>query len=301
MAPYEIDRGPDGSVWIGLILLTEQNVGLSFLPRIAPWNSFTHHGVNVRTYVKGPPSHPKPQNTNSSQNDNDHDGYSHNEDMNGIHFASLECDHRFVSHMANCFGMPYRVATMFRSYELKTTARATTKMADENDSAVEAQIHKFRLVSKRSRDSNSILHVLFSKLWDKIPLHTTKLLEHGSQTSSNAATAQVQNKKEEPTFTVECEWERTFEPVVKSELATFLVERYHAYTYKYGTRLRGTIKHEPWPVELAKLKRLSIQNVACYEPQKMQPVIDFMASHSPESILFSPGVDPIDFEMLQPI
>lgn len=42
-----LDRTPDGSAWIGLILLTEENVGLPVLRSAC--TTITHHGVNVRS------------------------------------------------------------------------------------------------------------------------------------------------------------------------------------------------------------------------------------------------------------
>eukprot|EP00977_Amphora_coffeiformis_P017415 scaffold5683_cov156-Amphora_coffeaeformis.AAC.4 len=298
-APFELDRMEDGSVWIGLIFLTEQNVGISLLPRMAPWNSFTHHGINVRTYVKGSPTSRRPEASNGPcQNI-----------MQGIHFASLECDHRFVSHMARYFGMPYQIATMFRRYEPEkaepSNGECTSVSTIDNDRlAIQAhsKMKRFYIASKRSSGGNALFQVLFSSFLDKIPLHNTKLLGCDTDDSRSKAKNPTTDIDERSTaFSVECEWERCHIPAPNTELATFLVERYHAYTFKYGCCLRGDVEHEPWPVEGAVLNKLCITNISSYEPKPMQPIIQYMATHTPDSVLYSPGVGPIDFKMLRPV
>lgn len=299
VSPFALDRASDGSVWIGLILLTEQHVGLSILPRIAPWNSFTHHGVNVRAYVR------------CQHHDEGGGG------MPGIHFSSLECDHRFVAHMASYFGMPYRMATISRRYvqmapssrvrddddDDDASAEPKTTACDDDDVAIAAhtEVKRFRIRSVRSPGRNSLLHVLLSSLWDKKPMHSTKLLGDDGQDPNANRTTSTGGKDKSTTFTVECDWERCHGPPPDPELTAFFVERYHAYTYKYACRLRGDVHHGPWPVETATLHRLCISNISSYEPTSMQPIIQYMASHAPDSVLYSPGVGPIDFKMLRPV
>ena len=299
VAPFELDRTEDGSVWIGLIFLTEQNVGISLLPRIAPWNSFTHHGINVRTYVKGLPSSSHPE---------ERDG-THQSSTAGIHFASLECDHRFVSHMAGYFGMPYQIATMFRWYESEKadpsngeSAPRSTVGSDELVIKAHSEVKRFHIASQRLSWGNSLLQVLLSYFLDKIPLHNTKLLRYeqdpyGSRTKTDKPTMGINHTS--TTFSVACEWERCDKPAPDTNLAKFLVERYHAYTFKYGCRLRGDVEHEPWPVEIAVLNKLSITNISSYETKPLQPIIEYMATHAPDSVLYSPGVGPINFKMLR--
>jgi len=304
VAPFEVDQTDDGSVWIGLILLTEHNVGISLLPRIAPWNSFTHHGINVRTYVKGMPPSSLTQGS---------DGDNRNK-MPGIHFASLECDHRFVSHMAGYFGMPYKIATMYRRYEsekgqpsIEECASKPTAVHDDLTIGRHSKMKRFYIASKRLSGVNSPLHVLFSSLWDKIPLHNTRVLgynEHdddSNDSSTRLDPPRTGMSHKSTTFSVECEWERCHAPAPDPGLATFLVERYHAYTFKYGYRLRGDVEHEPWPIESAVLNKLRITNIFSYEPKPMQPLIEYMSTHPPDSVLYSPGVGPIDFKMLRPV
>merc|ERR1719373_1057407 len=50
------DLTPDGSAWIGLVLLTERGVGPSEPLRACTQRCFdiTHLGANIRTYVRGP-------------------------------------------------------------------------------------------------------------------------------------------------------------------------------------------------------------------------------------------------------
>lgn len=324
VAPFVLDRTTadnddnndgGGTVWIGLILLTEQNVGISWLPRVAPFNAFTHHGVNVRTYVQ----------TLDDKGDKNA----------GIHFASLECDHRFVSHMATYFGMPYQLATMSRQYwyddkkdetrctrndndntgaTLSSMDEITTENADNVACLPSTRLRKFRIVSQRTNQRNSLWHVLAAGIWEKLPWHRTKLLltnngdkEQGNNKSSTkSGVDNVQTSRTttmcSKAFTVECEWERCAadqRAVPDADLATFLVERYHAYTYKYGHRLVGQVEHAPWPVEAAKVITLNISNIDAYQPKHLQPIIKYMASHAPDSVLYSPGVGPIDFRMLQ--
>ncbi|CAD7929103.1 unnamed protein product [Amoebophrya sp. A25] len=83
-------------VWLGLVFLTERNVGPGFARDACGWlrdslglpTLITHHGINVRTYVEG----------------------------DGIFFYSLECDSRLATSGANVFGIPYRFAKIAREF-----------------------------------------------------------------------------------------------------------------------------------------------------------------------------------------
>jgi hypothetical protein len=54
-------------------------------------------------------------------------------------------------------------------------------------------------------------------------------------------------------------------------------------------------------VQKAKVNRLVLANIDQYEPGHMRTILLHMATTSPDSILFSPGVGPIDFQMLTPL
>lgn len=104
-APFVLDRY-DGSAWIGLVLLTERNVGPSICRR--RWTCVTHHGINVRTYVTGGVARSSSTAAAAADEATSAPG--------GIHFTSLECDDAFTAFGANFFGMPYKVARMERSH-----------------------------------------------------------------------------------------------------------------------------------------------------------------------------------------
>jgi uncharacterized protein YqjF (DUF2071 family) len=260
----------------------------------------THHGVNVRTYVEGAGG-----------------------DKAGIHFSSLECDDRFAAFGANIFGMPYKVANITRRYIL---GKSITKEDLPNFSSAshcddfacgksqQYRVKRFSLSSVRSSKASSLFNLLIQSL---VYLYDTSLALHGTdvrligQTSDDG---KVQEKKNESTrtktttvkqssFCVECEWERCApeEQVEDSAMTHFFVERYYVYTRKYGLNWRGQVEHQPWPVEPAKLINLTITNVASYQPVVMQPLIQHMASTPPDSVLFSPGVGPVEFNMLRPV
>ena len=168
-------------------------------------------------------------------------------------------------------------------------------------------MQKFRLVSKRSTKRNSLLDLLLAGLGEKIPWHTTKFLTNhetnkGSIQPNSQNTHATKEARTTNSFSVACEWERCpDEPIPDPALATFLVERYYAYTYKYGRRLVGQVEHGPWPIESARLSALHITSIDAYEPKRMEPILAYMATHAPDSVLYSPGVGPIDFRMLRSV
>ena len=59
--------------------------------------------------------------------------------------------------------------------------------------------------------------------------------------------------------------------------------------------------HEPWPIEKAKMKHLSFAKIDQYEPSYMRPLLRHMSETSPDSVLYSSGVGPVDFQMLKPV
>jgi len=54
-------------------------------------------------------------------------------------------------------------------------------------------------------------------------------------------------------------------------------------------------------VEEVSLTNLSIYGVDSYEPAAMRPLIGHMEKNLPDSVLFSPGVGPVRFNMLKPV
>ena len=79
----------DGEAWLGLVLLTEQGVGPGLGRRWLP--AVSHHGANVRTYVR------------------DSSG-----ERPGIFFFSLECSSLLACLGARLFAIPYWPAVMAR-------------------------------------------------------------------------------------------------------------------------------------------------------------------------------------------
>jgi uncharacterized protein YqjF (DUF2071 family) len=349
-SPFLLDRF-DGSLWIGLIFLTEESVGPSI--GRTKWTCVTHHGINVRTYVQG---------IDRDDDDADDDGVTthdininnsniniekNNNQPRGIYFSSLECDDEFTSFGANFFGMPYQVARMIRNYNF-------TASDEKNQQGNEYQRKRhYQVRSERLRSSTpSFFRMLFRNLlqWPSRILHCTIHLRNNINSNSNNILQNNENTKNDklmssvssPTivqvdteqaqqFTVNCSWnicDRSREDnahpqtqeeekdldngngngngeyLDKNQFSKWAVERYFVYTQKYGFSWRGEVEHEPWPVVSSKnvqLEHLEIANVDKYEPKNMRPIISYMAKTSPDSMLFSPGVGPVLFNMLQPV
>lgn len=312
---FVLDRTPDGSAWIGLVLLTERNVGPA--PRLL--RSFatcvTHHGVNVRTYVRGVRGR-------------------EDERTRGIHFSSLECDDRLTAFGANIFGMPYKVASIQRRHTLglwensaevadvESAEQRNQKIqqmpASERDELVDTNgtSYKMHLSSVRTSEGSSLFDLLLNALFHSnlAKLHGTEL--HFINSQPERAMKEVRDpilngslcgdsvEEKQTTFSVECEWERcpkSQPSAADTELIKFLVERYFVYTRKYWLNWRGMVEHQPWPVERARLLSRTISGIECYQPKQMQPLISYMGRAEPDSVLFSPGVGPIEFNMLRPV
>jgi len=352
-APFLLDRY-DGSAWIGLILLTEHNVGPSI--GRSRWTCVTHHGVNVRTYVRG-----VDRDAGATGGGGEDDG---GDSPGGIHFSSLECDDEFTSFGANFFGMPYRVAKVVRSYcvegterqrqrqqkqheekEMETvTTTERTRSADEAACCINGQISgntingtvRYRVRSQRLRSAApSFFRILFRTLqWPATLLHSTKLRYDATNTDAGDPSVQNDGTKEDdrpvshpPTmaadtqpFTVDCTWTRYDTPLddngartvedtpaadrtrdTDSRFSHWAVERYFVFTQKYGRMWRGQVEHEPWSVERGRLERLEMSGIDNYEPECMRPILRFVAGRLPDSVLFSPGVGPVRFNMLQSV
>ena len=123
--------------YVGLVLLTEHNVGPT-IGRGFERLLVTHHGANIRTYVRPTRGY--------NDDDDDNDDY-----WRGITFASLECDDRFTSCGANVFGMPYRVASMERTYHcaegpsmLHGERRANAANGEQKDNDLQALVRTMK-------------------------------------------------------------------------------------------------------------------------------------------------------------
>jgi uncharacterized protein YqjF (DUF2071 family) len=354
-SPFLLDRF-DGSLWIGLILLTEENVGPSV--GRTKWTCVTHHGINVRTYVQGidrdddndddDDDADDARATTNGNNNNNNNTEKINNQPRGIHFSSLECDDEFTSFGANFFGMPYQVARMIRNYNF-TTSDETNQQENE----YKRKRHYYRIRSERLRSATpSFFRMLFRNLlqWPSRTLHyCTNSKLRNDKNSNNNNLLQDKNTKNDrllssvsspnivqvdtehtQQFTVDCSWnvcERSREDNAHSQtqeeekdedndnhndedldnnqFSKWAVERYFVYTHKYSFSWRGEVEHEPWPVVSSKkkveLEHLEITNIDTYEPKSMRPIISYMSETSPDSILSSPGVGPVQFNMLQPV
>ena len=106
--------------------------------------------------------------------------------------------------------------------------------------------------------------------------------------------------------------------------ASFFVERYYVYTHSWtllphGSKLfRGRVHHDPWP-----LKQVStdpenfelflnwekyadwatgrLDNASSTTSLTMKDVLKDMSARRPDHACFSPGVGPVDFEVLQKV
>lgn len=289
-----MDRTPDGSAWICLVLLTEQNVGPILLR--SERTCVTHHGANVRTYVT-----------------------HHGGENKGIHFSSLECDDRLAATGANFFGMPYVNASIGRRYglerveedgvvgesgaidrELETSVEWDHVVC--GDGPIVRRVKTFRFVSRRSAEKVTVFNLARSLFFEYggASLHRTELHPIGEKDHSVEGCGD--DDVPDNSFAITCKWERHRGLGTNdTKLAKFLTERYFVYTRKYGLNWRGEAEHEPWPVEEVSLTNLSISGVDSYEPAAMRPLIGHMEKNLPDSVLFSPGVGPVRFNMLKPV
>ena len=129
-------------------------------------------------------------------------------------------------------------------------------------------------------------------------LHSSKLLAHSADTACDL------EEDGSSGYSVECQWELHPDKELTAEelsMSHFFVERYHVYTRKYGLHWRGTVAHEEWPIQKATIKHLAFSNIGLFAPTSMQPILRHMAENQPDSVLFSRGVGPIDFEFLRPV
>ena len=219
-APFVVEKY-DGSAWIGLVLLTEEGVGPSIGRN--PWTCVTHHGINVRTYVKGGDD----DDDDDSGGNNDNSGsdskqYQNNQDTTtprGIHFSSLECDDEFTSFGANLFGMPYRIAEMKRSYSFGNSSNDNnnTGFSEGKGASSSPSIRRcyYRIRSERlPSGSPSFVRMLFHALnwWRPRVLHsTTTTTTNGFKTgtiSDNNNHSSETGETSSQRFTVDCSWSR---------------------------------------------------------------------------------------------
>ena len=333
---FVLDRYKDGRAYVGLILLTEVNVG-PICGRSIKRLLVTHHGSNIRTYVR-------PTSASNAGGHSNHgaDGDSDDDQLNdrGITFASLECDDAITAAGANLFGMPYKVANMERTYycEEKCERAKPADRGCDNHGADLALIRNNVLSTKEVDDlmcgdedgnggvgnANASVRCMGMRSVRTNSKGMQGMLEKVKSIVSGVDTGKERHKSKlvatdlppdnSPTadhfkgdngYFLDCEWEvdGNKQKLTDEErnMASFVCERYHVYTQKYGLHWKGTVHHEPWPVEKAKLKHLVLYNIDQYEPSHMRPLLRHMSETSPESVLYSAGVGPVDFQMLKPV
>ena len=298
-APFQLERY-NGSAWIGLVLLTEVNVGPSiFRSRLT---CVTHHGINVRTYVQNP--------SENNGDDNPQNSTAVNGE-HGIHFSSLECNDEFTAYGANYFGMPYRMATMTRRTSCPEGIDENNKGGDDTQKKILSSTVTYHMESERWKSARpSLLRVLFRTLpiprfaflgSDKSPIQNSA---DASTKSNGDIVAPSTPKSRTPSgFSVRCTWKvRDDNDSGKDSFAKWAIERYFVYTQKYGISWRGQVEHEPWPsVRAVDLQQFCLDHVETYEPAAMRPILEYMKTQPPDSALFSPGVGPVSFRMLHPV
>jgi hypothetical protein len=323
--PFQVERHM-GHYWVGLVLLTEKNVGPAFSwCRSTSYTCVSHHGVNVRTYVTGNlnetiSTHNQKQKLQDGNDDNNINNEQNllrsmpstvvKQEERGIHFASLECNNLFTSIGANMFGMPYRYASIQRKEFV------VTNKTQSNNQEHEAMT-SFQMTSSRREPWLMNIWKVFNKLAKLLrkALVATSRFGFINAGSNNVADIKETSESEENgSFSVHCSWEcqgstketniagnmLEMNDVAKVPETSFFVERYLVYTRKYFLNWVGRVHHEPWPVENAVVRSLKITNVDRYTPVHMQPILQYMADHAPDLVQFSPGVGPISFDMLRP-
>jgi hypothetical protein len=92
--------------------------------------------------------------------------------------------------------------------------------------------------------------------------------------------------------TVEASW-TVADAEPPSSLTNFLVERYYVFSTLGPFVVRGHVHHEPWPLRRAELKHLDFD---LFDAAQL-PLADALGE---PLVIFSPGVGPVDFELLHP-
>ncbi|CAD7941174.1 unnamed protein product [Amoebophrya sp. A120] len=315
--PFHLDEDPkDRCVWLGLVFLTERNVGPGFLRGGCRWLRdtlhlpalITHHGVNVRTYV---------------END-------------GIYFFSLECDSFLASQGANIFGIPYRMAKIRRDFVLEKAAHqgAVEKTKSDSPGSIEdEQVDPDpQLIQKLGRQQGSRMRLQSVRLEGTTrpkdgPTHTTVLLPPSGDNEHRAlstANSNAQYQDPEGRFDFQCGWtvgrtmpddssEKTKDAGDWMRQAKHLVERYRVYSdgAVVGGRLSGRVQHDPWPLARADLDYLQLaidesKHGATQTDERSsrteiaQLVHRLVSTRPPDHVCFSSGVGPVAFDFLQP-
>lgn len=329
--PFQVERHM-GYYWVGLVLLTENNVGPAFSWCRSRHTCVSHYGVNVRTYVTGKLVTSYKEEPRDVNDGNERNGCAKMEssvtskeenslsasavvEKRGIHFASLECNNLITTIGANFFGMPYRYATIEREFRTGKTRTVDQPEAiagfEITCSRVPWFMDVWNLLNKfATMLRNASLSSLFGYFYAG---------SHGDSKGTRPEEKRGPDDKKNnvkplsDNFSVQCSWDRqgpTNEikigdvlrrDVAKVPEASFFVERYLVYTRKYFLNWFGRVHHDPWPVERAVIRSLKIRNVDKYRPVCLQPILQYMADHDPDSVLFSPGVGPIVFDMLRPV
>jgi len=302
----------DGSVRIGLILLTEETVGPSFARMSSTYA--THYGINFRTYVR------ELAQTNPIETSGKlavRDASDHHPNTRWIHISSLECDDEFTSDWgANSFGIPSRIAEMKRNYGTYDKCN-NEHAAPSNHSNFDYRIQSKHLPSSIPSFVRTIYHALN---WRPRVLHSTAndwKPPSRSEIDSSISAPPTPSQQ----FTVDCSWirhsshdkdtiretEPSHEDFGKDStniepFDQWATEYYFVNTHRYGRNWRELVEHEPWPADnyrTTRVEHLSISGVESHESEEIRPILWHMTNHKP-SLGFSPGVCPVT-TIIQPV
>mmetsp|Transcript_1926 Transcript_1926/g.4420 ORF Transcript_1926/g.4420 Transcript_1926/m.4420 type:complete len:387 (+) Transcript_1926:177-1337(+) len=328
-------NGTGGSyIWLGLVFLTERNVGpghavlrgpCTWLNRVLGVPSLiTHHGVNVRTYVEG----------------------------DGIFFYSLECDSFLATEGARQCGIPYRFARIRRDFALCDEEHHdhSDSKAGKAPSEVRMKVSSTRLgraelaAGGKTHKTVVVQHGIHSTL-DAASgvVDLCRLSELGAGGTATTVVDQHDDaaaafkSSGERAFGFCCEWTTCLPPKDSARAANvkapagekdqqewtsdaaFLLERYRVYSLGSPLQLTGlltgTVRHDPWPVQKAEVKKLEVftgrgrrtatreqlegSDSPCSEFSVQEMLEELVSYRQPDHVCFSPGVGPVSFDFLR--
>lgn len=286
------DKEASSYAWLGLVFLTERNVGAGsvlrgpsrFLHNLLNLPLLiTHHGINVRTYVEG----------------------------DGIFFYSLECDSFLATEGARQLGIPYRYSKITRTFVGGSTMKVqsarlgrfrldmsekhlTVVKESEEKEVADAEQKKepppgCELSPETSNHQANIVCAVAGAASER-ELGQTQIAPCTAAACVSATKPSATRRKfafspcspredtvstTTPTFGFECEWavvpESDENHIEAEDLlsttpwrqdATTLVERYKVYSsgnpMKLTGCLAGRVTHEPWPLQKAELRKLVV-------------------------------------------
>ena len=330
---FELDKYMDGTcangsrAYVGLVLLTEHNVGPT-IGRGFERLLVTHHGANIRTYVRP---------TRGCNDDDADDDYWRGITFASLEcddrFTSCGANvfgmpYRVASmeRIYHCEEIPSMIYGERRAdaangeqkdNDLQALVRKNALSSKEVDdlvcgdtvTSVASNMMSMKSVRQSSGEMAGIIEKRLSMMTKgSSGLHSSKLVAQSTNTTcdfeEDCDMTSTNITSRGSGYSVECQWEvRPDEKLTEEEIsmANFFVERYHVYTRKYGLHWRGTVAHEEWPIQKATIKHLAFSNIGLFAPTSMQPILRHMAENQPDSVLFSRGVGPIDFEFLRPV